>query len=180
MAEILSKSEFAAKLGVNLSAVSNYIARGKLTAPALRPDGTVDLELAMRQLRTGLDLARSTGLGAPGAAAIVGPWQPIERPEELSEQRTHGAGARRLRRRRGRAGTPEAQPRNRQVPRREQVAGEWRTPLPRSCAISRRASPKNLHRSSERAGRTSPCRAYRLGITNRRHKSGSLAWPRGQ
>ena len=42
MAEILTKSEFAAKLGVNLSAVSNYIARGKLTAPALRPDGTVD------------------------------------------------------------------------------------------------------------------------------------------
>src|SRR5207248_8047645 len=86
MAEILSKTEFAAQLGVKPSALSNYIARGDLNAPALRRDGTVDLVLAMRQLRNGLDLTRSTGLGAPGAATIVGP--PVERPEGLSEQRT--------------------------------------------------------------------------------------------
>src|SRR5437763_15484817 len=42
MAETLSKADLAVRLGVKPSAVSNYIARGKLTAPALRSDGTVE------------------------------------------------------------------------------------------------------------------------------------------
>ena len=85
MAETLSKADLAVRLGVKPSAVSNYIARGKLTAPALRSDGTVDVALALRQLGKSLDLALSTGRGAPAAAAIV---ERQRMPEDLSAQRT--------------------------------------------------------------------------------------------
>ena len=74
MAEILTKSEFAAKLGVNLSAVSNYIARGKLTAPALRPDGTVDSSWRCGSCALGW-IWRVVPGWAPGAAPIVGRLQ---------------------------------------------------------------------------------------------------------
>ena len=47
---ILTKGQFAAQLGVKPSAVSNYITRGKLSAPAVRPDGRIDASLAREQL----------------------------------------------------------------------------------------------------------------------------------
>src|SRR5689334_7427626 len=53
---ILTKGQFAAQLGVKPSAISNYITRGKLTAPALRPDGKIDASLARQQLAGRLNL----------------------------------------------------------------------------------------------------------------------------
>jgi hypothetical protein len=63
-AEIISKSAYAERLGVAPSAISNYVARGKLTAPALRHDGMIDVALADAQLGLNLDLIRSAGRGA--------------------------------------------------------------------------------------------------------------------
>jgi len=50
MCQILTKAEFARTHGVKPTAVSNWIARGHLTAPALRADGTIDVALAEEQL----------------------------------------------------------------------------------------------------------------------------------
>ena len=47
MPETLSEADLAARLGVKPSAISNYIARGKLTAPVLRLDGRVDVALGI-------------------------------------------------------------------------------------------------------------------------------------
>jgi hypothetical protein len=59
VSEIVSKSEFARRLDVDPAAVSAWISRKKLTAPALRDDGTIDVELAVEQLRERLEHARS-------------------------------------------------------------------------------------------------------------------------
>lgn len=79
MAEIVTKTQFARLLGVNPAAVSNYIRRGRLTAPALRADGRVDVAAARAQLGRTLDPVLSAihrqpgiGHGAPGAAD----WSP--------------------------------------------------------------------------------------------------------
>jgi hypothetical protein len=48
--EILSKSEFAVRRSVRPAAVSNWIVRGQLTAPAVRSDGKIDVALAEAQL----------------------------------------------------------------------------------------------------------------------------------
>jgi hypothetical protein len=50
MAEVLSKSDYAARRGVNRSAVNNWITRGRLKAPAVRDDGSIDADLADQQL----------------------------------------------------------------------------------------------------------------------------------
>ncbi|HVH77165.1 MAG TPA: hypothetical protein VM755_19795 [Stellaceae bacterium] len=49
MSEIISKSEYAERRGVGESAVSNWIARGQLTPPALQADGSIDADLADEQ-----------------------------------------------------------------------------------------------------------------------------------
>lgn len=48
--QLLTKAEFAAAMSVSAAAVSNWIKRGVLTAPALRPDGRINLEAGRRQV----------------------------------------------------------------------------------------------------------------------------------
>ena len=60
MGEVLTKSEFARRGGVDPAAVSMWINREHLTPPALTEDGKIDVELAVGQLRERLDLARHT------------------------------------------------------------------------------------------------------------------------
>lgn len=69
MTEVLTKAKYAARLSVKASAVSNWIKRGKLTAPALRADGTVDVELADRQLSVTVETLRKVSRPAPAAQA---------------------------------------------------------------------------------------------------------------
>jgi hypothetical protein len=68
---ILSKSAFAVHRGVGTGAVSNWIARGKLSGAALTGDGRINVEEADRQLGITVD----PGRGAPPApdAAPPGP-----------------------------------------------------------------------------------------------------------
>jgi hypothetical protein len=47
---VMKKSEYAAHRGVTLAAVTNWIARKRLTAPALRDDGKIDVALADQQI----------------------------------------------------------------------------------------------------------------------------------
>jgi len=61
MPEILSKSAFAVRRGVGTGAVSNWIARGKLSGAALTADGQIAVEEAERQLAATID----PGRGAP-------------------------------------------------------------------------------------------------------------------
>jgi hypothetical protein len=49
---ICSKSEFARRCGVTPGAITNWIRRGKLTAPALTVDGQIDVALADQMLPT--------------------------------------------------------------------------------------------------------------------------------
>jgi hypothetical protein len=46
----VTKTEFATIAGVKPPAVSNWIRRGKLKAPALLPDGSINVKLAKQQL----------------------------------------------------------------------------------------------------------------------------------
>jgi hypothetical protein len=56
---LVIKSEFSRLMHVKPSAVSNWISRGQLTAPALKPDGRIDIELARQQLGDTVDPGRS-------------------------------------------------------------------------------------------------------------------------
>jgi hypothetical protein len=66
VAEILTKSQFAALLAVNPAAVSNWIRRQRLTPPAVRADGKIDVDLARAQLGRTLD-AGQRAIRQPGA-----------------------------------------------------------------------------------------------------------------
>jgi hypothetical protein len=59
--QTLSKSAFAARRGVAVSAVSKWIARGRVSGAALTPDGRIVVAEAERQLGATLDLSRSLG-----------------------------------------------------------------------------------------------------------------------
>src|ERR1700693_373193 len=59
MSAVVSKSQYAALRNVSLPTVSNWIARGLLTHPALRPDGTIDVDAADLHLRARIDPTRS-------------------------------------------------------------------------------------------------------------------------
>ena len=65
MAELISKSAFAVRRGVAASAVSNWIARGKLTGAALTADGDINVEEAERQLGQTVDPGRGAPRPAP-------------------------------------------------------------------------------------------------------------------
>jgi hypothetical protein len=54
MSQLFTKSEFAKSVGVTPSALSNWVKRRQLTAPALRSDGKIDAGLAVEQLRVSL------------------------------------------------------------------------------------------------------------------------------
>jgi hypothetical protein len=62
MTEILSTTEYAHRLGVKQQTVSMWKRRGRLTAPALRADGMIDVALADQQLAGTLDVM-SAGRG---------------------------------------------------------------------------------------------------------------------
>jgi hypothetical protein len=49
-AAVLSKSAYAAHRSVSAACVTNWITRRKLTAPALLPDGKIDVALADKQV----------------------------------------------------------------------------------------------------------------------------------
>lgn len=51
----VSKAAYARHRGVSPAAISNFIARGRLTAPALTRDGLIDLPLADQQLGVTVD-----------------------------------------------------------------------------------------------------------------------------
>src|SRR5260370_32935259 len=57
--EILTKREFAARCKVRPCTVSNWVARKRLTAPALRADGAIAVEAAFQQLGITLDPVRA-------------------------------------------------------------------------------------------------------------------------
>lgn len=57
---VLSHADYARHRNVASNAVSNYIARGQLTAPALQPDGRIDRDLADEQLAETLDTDKAT------------------------------------------------------------------------------------------------------------------------
>jgi hypothetical protein len=52
---VLTKSAYAERHGITTQAVSNWIRRGKLTPPALRKDGKIDVARADLQLAGALD-----------------------------------------------------------------------------------------------------------------------------
>jgi hypothetical protein len=81
MAEIKTKTEFAASLGVKQAAISNWIRRQKLTAPALTADGRVNVELALAQLGRTIDPVaqashRALTATAPPASDTTADWSP--------------------------------------------------------------------------------------------------------
>jgi hypothetical protein len=59
MGEVLTKTEFARRGGVEPAAESMWIARQHLTPPALLDDGRIDVDLAVEQLRDRLDHGRA-------------------------------------------------------------------------------------------------------------------------
>jgi hypothetical protein len=79
MDSIVTKGEFAAMLGVERSTVSTWIARGQLTAPALLPDGRIDVVLGKAMLADRIDLAKSRGRAPTGLFANV------DKPAPLTE-----------------------------------------------------------------------------------------------
>ena len=89
MAEILSKSQFARRCGVGQNAVSNWIKRRKLTAPALRADGTIDAAQADAQLGITIDpvMAASARQRPAGAALRSVPAAPAAEIVDLTSAR---------------------------------------------------------------------------------------------
>ena len=93
MGEVVSKSEFARRVGNEPEAVSMWISRGKLTAPALRDDGLIDVDLAVEQLRGSLeharsstDLERAASAGAPeGGQSVTGALIEQQRRQRIEE-----------------------------------------------------------------------------------------------
>lgn len=80
---LMSKSEFAARRGVQPSAVSNWIATGRLTSEALVGTGRyaqIDVAEAERQLAATLDPAQQLGRPAPALTPAAVPTQPAELP----------------------------------------------------------------------------------------------------
>jgi hypothetical protein len=91
VAEILTKSGFAGRLGVNPAAISNLIRRQRLTSPALRADGKIDVEQALRQLGRTVDPVMSASRGGPAitgdggvAAGSSGPAAQLLKARALS------------------------------------------------------------------------------------------------
>jgi len=73
---LLSKSGYAKRCGVGQNAVSNWIKRGKLTPPALRSDGTIDVTLADEQLCARLNVMDAGRGGRAGGALFAGSRTP--------------------------------------------------------------------------------------------------------
>lgn len=85
MSEVISKGAFAIRLGKMPSAVSNWIARGKLAGAALTADGRISVEEALRQLRLNVD----PGIGRPSTGDLstaAMPAAPPAAPEMSSSE----------------------------------------------------------------------------------------------
>jgi hypothetical protein len=61
LSEVLTKAAFARRQHVSASDVSVWIRNAKLTAPALTPDGRVDVALALAQIAVTLRPKRTRG-----------------------------------------------------------------------------------------------------------------------
>lgn len=72
MAEILTKAAFARRRGVGANTVSMWIKRGRLMAPALRRDGTINVALADQQLARTLDVMSAGRGGRAGGNLFTG------------------------------------------------------------------------------------------------------------
>jgi hypothetical protein len=66
--QVVTKSEYARLKGRHPSQVTRWIAASKLTAPALRDDGDINVALADQQLADLLDPAQQQGQSRPIAA----------------------------------------------------------------------------------------------------------------
>jgi hypothetical protein len=73
VAEILTKAAFARRRGVRANTVSMWIRRGRLTAPALRQDGTINVALADQQLARTVDVMSAGRGGRAGGNLFIGP-----------------------------------------------------------------------------------------------------------
>lgn len=78
MAEFLTKSQYARRRGRCAGSVSYRLRSGKLTHPAIRADGSIDVELADRQLGLMLD----TGKGRIPSGTPEVPAQQLPAPRE--------------------------------------------------------------------------------------------------
>jgi hypothetical protein len=72
VAEILTKAAFARRRGVRANTVSMWIKRGRLTAPALRRDGKINVALADQQLAMTLDVMSAGRGGRAGGNLFIG------------------------------------------------------------------------------------------------------------
>jgi hypothetical protein len=87
--EIKTKTEFARLLGVDPAAVSNYIRRGKLTAPALTRNGRVNVKLGLAQLGRTVDPVMRASRRSPAIPTTADPgpaWSPNSQDTQASYQ----------------------------------------------------------------------------------------------
>jgi hypothetical protein len=108
---VMTKTEFAAHRGVTQAAVTNWIARQRLTAPSLRDDRKINVALADQQLDAKIDRtlsasakrrvttkpkvtprkqrrpgAKPTGYAPPKSTGGIGPTPPVPRDPALVAQ----------------------------------------------------------------------------------------------
>ena len=79
--QVVRKSEFAALLGVSAGRVSQWIAEGKISGPALVGEGRtaqINVAVATKQLRNSLDVSQRFGLN--GVSARLGEEAPAAPP----------------------------------------------------------------------------------------------------
>lgn len=85
--EIVSKGEFAARLGVSPGRVSQYIAEGKISGDALVGEGRsarIAVEAATAQLRAKLDINQRFGLNGVSTRIDAAPVeQPVSAPASV-------------------------------------------------------------------------------------------------
>jgi aryl carrier-like protein len=99
---VLSVTEYAAHRGVGSTAVSNYIARGQISSPALLEDGRIDSELADDQLAAAIAPHASASAGARGSSSASGAAATLLEARASSAQAAAERDIRKLNAERGR------------------------------------------------------------------------------
>ena len=84
--EIITKTYYARRRGVSEAAVSNWLARGRLTNECLTKDGKIIVREAQRQLRARLDGVRSAANREAAAARRVQPAMTATMPPSARER----------------------------------------------------------------------------------------------
>lgn len=135
MSEALSRRDYARHVGVTRGALKMWIARGKLTPPALLPNGLIDVEQADAQLRLTLNLSRHIGQG--GSAGFINGIAPPHPPGPVPSPATAMAPddimvARQMQRARAVSASIDAERKRRELNAErgryvlaQQVAAEW-------------------------------------------------------